>query len=216
MWHVAKCWKNDKSGEDTCHRIRDGNSQSVPAITVKSKIWDQGIEELAFFQFKSWNGSSLTKVSEVHGQKHIVNVSCCLVHSLIWLFELSGQMVWLWVLQNVVVVGVVTGHRHQRTKANADGVKDLSCGINPDLKYSQKPHVTHFKTKILNFCIIRILYRPPHSGVCSILEWWRSVCHQWLLVAERYWSAEPEESNTGTKQWNTPPVTHTHTHLQYL
>lgn len=143
MWHVAKCWKNDKSGEDTCHRIRDGNSQSVPAITVKSKIWDRGIEELAFFQFKSWNGSSLTKVSEVHGQKHIVNVSCCLVHSLIWLFELSGQMVWLWVLQNVVVVGVVTGHRHQRTKANADGVKDLSCGINPDLKYTVRNLTSH-------------------------------------------------------------------------
>ncbi len=36
-------------------------------------------------------------------------------------------------LEDIVVEWVVAGHRHQRAEANPNGVKDLSCCINPYL-----------------------------------------------------------------------------------
>jgi len=38
-------------------------------------------------------------------------------------------------LEDVVVVLVVTGHRYHRTKGDADGVKDLSSSVDPHLEH---------------------------------------------------------------------------------
>lgn len=44
-------------------------------------------------------------------------------------------MDFVYLLQNIVVEGVVAGHSHQGAKTNPDGVEDLSCSIHPHLQY---------------------------------------------------------------------------------
>lgn len=38
-------------------------------------------------------------------------------------------------LQNVVVEGVVAGHGHEGAETNPNGVKDLSCSVDPHLQH---------------------------------------------------------------------------------